>query len=130
MNFNTIDFITSKTKIFLIVSLFFGVPITLIFGLNMGLYYYCGFLVGLINFIALSIGTNMIIENTTDGGRRGKSKQTLFFGFRYVVIAASLVVLIKYLNANVFALVTGLLTIHIALIIPAIKEHIEKRKEG
>ncbi|MEF9934899.1 MAG: hypothetical protein RSA01_03290 [Clostridium sp.] len=130
MNSNTLDFITTQTKIFIIVSIFIGVPVSLIFGLNMGLYYYCGFLIGLINFIVLAIGSDIILDNAANGGGRGKSKQTFFFGFRYVVVALLLVGFIKFFNANVFALVSGLLTIHIALVIPVIKEHFEKRKEG
>ncbi|MEG0371877.1 MAG: ATP synthase subunit I [Clostridium sp.] len=130
MDSNFIDFIISKTKIFSIVSIFIASTIILFFGLNMGLNYYCGFFIGTINFILLSVGSYRMLDNAAGGRASSKFEQSLFFTFRYFLVASILVICIKYLDANVFALVIGLLTIHIALLITAIKNNLSKRKEG
>lgn len=130
MDSNLIDFILQKSKIFLIVSIFIAAIIIMFFGLDIVLNYYYGFFVGVINFIALSFGTVKIINDAAGNGQNGKRNQTLFFVLRYFIVAALLVISIKYLNANVFALVIGLLTIHISLLLSAIPNYIEKRKEG
>lgn len=130
MDSNTLEFIINKTKIFLIVSIFIAAIITILFGFNMGLNYYYGFFIGVLNFIGLSIGTSKTINNAAEGNGNGKRNQTIFFFFRYFLVAGLLIISIKYLNANVFALVIGLLTIHMSLLISAIPNYIEKRKEG
>ncbi len=130
MDSNTLEFILSKTKIFLIVSIFIAAITIIFFGFNMGLNYYYGFFIGVLNFIGLSIGTSKTIENATKGSSSGKRNQMVFFILRYFLVAGLLIISIKYLNANVFALVIGLLTIHMSLLISAIPNYIEKRKEG
>lgn len=130
MDSELIDFILAKTKVFLIVSIFIAVIIMIFFGFNMTINYYLGFFIGVLNFILLSVGSGRIIAKAAVSKTKGSMNQTLFFLLRYCIVAGLLVVLIKYQDANVFALVIGLLTIHIALLATAIPNMIEKRKEG
>lgn len=130
MDSKLIDFILEKTKVFLIVSLFIAAIIIIFFGFRMGINYYSGFFIGVLNFICLSIGSSRIIVSPVEKKKKSSFEQFLFFVLRYIIVAGLLVALVKYQDANVFALVIGLLTIHIALLISAIPHYIGKRKEG
>lgn len=130
MDSKLIEFIFTKVKEFAIVSLFMSTITIIFFGLKMGMDYYLGFFIGVLNFIALSVGSSKIILAPSENNKRKSIGQSLYFFFRYFIVAALLVVLIKYQNANVFALVIGFLTIHISLLISGIPNFIGKRKEG
>lgn len=130
MDSELMEFVLTKVKEFAILSIFIAIIIIVFFGFRMGLDYYCGFFIGVLNFIGLSIGSDINISRGTGSNKSKSMGQSFFFLFRYIAVAGSLVLLIKYQSANVFALIIGFLTIHIALLKPIIPILNKKRKEG
>lgn len=130
MDSSLMEFISTKVKEFLILSIFMAIIIIIFFGFEMGMNYYCGFFIGVLNFIGLCIGSERIISSRTGSNKSKSVGQGFFFLFRYILVAGLLVLLIKYQGANVFALIIGFLTIHIALLKPIIPTLNKRRKEG
>lgn len=118
-------FLTEIIKKSFLISLVISGFITLIFGINSGYQYAVGFLIGIINFVLLAFGINIIVLNSF---KRAALVQTLFFILRYLVIAIVLANLIQKYSFNVFYMAIGLLTIKITLILFSGLLNFERRK--
>ncbi|MCX7695371.1 MAG: hypothetical protein N2Z71_06680 [Caloramator sp.] len=103
----------------------FFILMLLIFILNRNylLSYFLGYLIGVFNFVVLSLGTNYIISK---GIKHSKIIQFIFFTMRIIFIALILASAVKD-GYNVFILFIGFLTINISLKIGSL---IDCRREG
>jgi hypothetical protein len=122
-----IKFVLEKLRIMVIFGTFLAVVLFVAFGKNIFVDYTIGFVTGCVNFVVLSIGTEMIVS--------GKPKKLriihfLFFTFRYLLIALILIELVRSQDANLFAVAGGLLTNNLALILYTFGKHFFQGKEG
>lgn len=107
-------FIYEKIIFSLIVALIIGAAAGILWGFQVLLSFFAGYIIGCIYFLLISCGTGFLLKN-----KSGKVRKTHFLAFtlRYLLMALVLACLIKYTNINVFALIAGLTVINIALVI-------------
>lgn len=95
----------------------------LVFNKNYFISYFLGYIIGVFNFILLSLGTNYIISRKVN---HSKIIQFIFFTMRIILIALILASAVKD-GYNVFILFLGFLTINISIKIGAL---LDCRREG
>jgi hypothetical protein len=113
-------FILKKLKVCVAVYLLIGLLLYIAFGSKLFLEYSLGFVVGFANFALLSIGSDIIL---TIKPKRVRIMHFLFFTLRYLLIAYIIIQPVKYNNANIFALVGGLLTTNLSIALSVFRKH-------
>ncbi|MBZ4663923.1 MAG: hypothetical protein JG776_1638 [Caloramator sp.] len=116
------SFILKKLKFSLNIFLILMLSI-LVFNKNYFISYFLGYIIGVFNFILLSLGTNYIISRKVN---HSKIIQFIFFTMRIILIALILASAVKD-GYNVFILFLGFLTINISIKIGAL---LDCRREG
>ncbi|GIW49135.1 MAG: hypothetical protein KatS3mg079_611 [Caloramator sp.] len=116
------SFILKRLKFSLNIFLLLMLSI-LVFNANYALSYFLGYIIGIFNFILLSLGTNYIITRKVN---HSKIIQFIFFTMRIILIALILASAVKD-GYNVFILFLGFLTINISIKIGAL---LDCRREG
>lgn len=106
-----------KELIFSIVlGVFTGILLYLIFGEKIFLSFDIGFILGCLNFITLAYGINSMM-NLSPG--RAKNAHLFTFVIRYAFVVLVFAFMVKYKNANIFALTLGLISINTSIKIRA-----------
>ena len=100
----------------LLISAIIGLVFYLMWGLKVFTSFYIGFMIGCINFSLLSYGIYYMMS--TKPVKAG-FMQFITFTIRYLMIGIIFFILIKYKNANIFALTLGFLVIKISIVLRA-----------
>jgi hypothetical protein len=120
-------FLINKLRDSFLVGLVILIIIFIFFGKSDSTQYIYGLLLGIFNFILLTLGLDLII-----GMRpiRARVIHFLFFALRYLAITIVIVLFILHKNANAFVVMGGLLTMQFSIFLSGLLEHLVIRKEG
>jgi hypothetical protein len=104
-----------------------GMVILISLGDKIFVNYIAGFLTGVLNLVFLTIGCEIIISFKPLVARIA---HFVFFALRYIVIALFIVYYYLHKDANIFAVIGGLLVMHTSIFVFEMKKHLFSGKEG
>jgi hypothetical protein len=120
-------FLFNKLRDSSLVGLIISVIILIFSGKNDSIQYIYGLLLGIFNFILLTLGMDLIVGMKPISAR---VVHFLFFALRYLTITIVIVLFILHRNANAFVVIGGLLTMQFSIFLSKLLEHLLTRKEG
>lgn len=109
-------FIYEKIIISLFIAFIIGTVLAVIWGMHMLLSFIVGYMAGCLYFLLISYSTYSIFKRRYD---KIRIFHFLGFFFRYFSMAIIFIFFIKYSDINIFALVGGMIVVHLALVISA-----------
>lgn len=117
MNRTILSLIRNNFKCTILIGVFTGILLYLVFGKKIFLSFDIGFVLGCFNFVTLAYGVNSMMNLSP-----GRAKNAHFFTFviRYTFIAFVFILMIRYKNANIYALALGLISINTSIKIRAL----------
>lgn len=122
------NFLFQQLKIAVIIALAITIVLFLTLKGEICFAYFVGFLMGCINFVLLSLGSDIILNVRPRGASVINS---LFFALRYLIIVLVTIKFVTLNHGNIFALVGGLITMHVAILVSAIRRrNLLTGKEG
>lgn len=120
-------FLINKIRNVLVIGLLISIALFVFLGQKSLVQYVFGGLLGVLNFMLLTIGMDLILDLKPLTAR---IMHLIFFSFRYIAIAVVIALFIIRRNANAFVVVGGLLTMHFSLFVTEAVKHLLSRKEG
>lgn len=120
-------FLTTRLRDVFILGLIVSVIMFFIFGQNGSLQYILGLLLGIMNFILLTIGMDLMMNLKPVNAR---IIHFIFFSLRYLAITGVIVLFILHRNANAFIVVGGLITMQASILSSETLKHLLRGKEG
>lgn len=122
-----LGFVLEKIRNAFIIAAIVGIVIFLTLDSKMVIDYILGFIIGCINFTALSHGSNIILSAMP---KAPHIINFLFFTLRYLLIAFAIIYFYTTANANLFAMIGGMITMNLSLIVTVLIGNLISRKEG
>lgn len=104
-----------------------GIAILIVFDQKMMTNFVVGLLLGILNFVLLAIGCDLILSMKAITARVA---HFVFWALRYLAIAVFIAYYYVHKEANLFAVTGGLLTMHLSIFITEMKKHLFFGKEG
>lgn len=122
-----LKFLKQKLMNAVLLGIIIGSILFILFGKEMLVNYFVGFLIGVLNLVFLTLGCELIISFKPLAARIA---HLLLFALRYIAIASFIVYYYWHKNANIYAVIGGLLVMHISIFISEMKKYLFFGKEG
>jgi hypothetical protein len=122
-----LKFFKEKLLVVAMVGIITGGLLLIFFNQNILVNYLAGLLLGVMNFVLLTVGCELLMSMRPLSARVA---HFVFWALRYAAIALFISYYFLHKQANIYAVIGGLLTMHISIFLSEMKRYLFFGKEG